>query len=263
MASWLNEASALQIFGVAFAYLAGLTLLSNLIGLATERVLWRRGRKIFDVPLKRGQIRREVIGNVIFVAICAPILAGAIALGWLRFSDGWVASVVTFAVAMYSFQVFYYAFHRALHARALYRFHRWHHESLVTTPMTGFSMSPVEALGWCVGLVAPPIALSYVGLLGAWGWIAFLAFFFYGNVVGHSNAEIWNPPSKILRALAAITNPPFLYHSLHHARFDGHYGFANALMDRIFGTEWADWPALHARVVSGKALQSLRERGES
>jgi hypothetical protein len=30
-------------------------------------------------------------------------------------------------------------------------------------------------------------------------------------------------------------------------------------MDRLFGTEWSDWQALHAEVAAGKALQSLRE----
>jgi hypothetical protein len=32
-------------------------------------------------------------------------------------------------------------------------------------------------------------------------------------------------------------------------------------MDRLLGTEWSDWPALHARVVSGQPLESFSERG--
>ncbi len=32
-------------------------------------------------------------------------------------------------------------------------------------------------------------------------------------------------------------------------------------MDRLLGTEWPDWPKLHARVTSGTPLQKLSERG--
>ena len=55
----------------------------------------------------------------------------------------------------------------------------------------------------------------------------------------------------------------FLYHSLHHARWNGHYSFQAALMDRIMGTEWGDWHALYERVASGRPLTSLKERGDA
>ena len=52
-------------------------------------------------------------------------------------------------------------------------------------------------------------------------------------------------------------------HSMHHARFDGHYGFVTAMMDRTFGTEWPDWLELHTKVMDGHPLRSLREKGRS
>jgi hypothetical protein len=32
-------------------------------------------------------------------------------------------------------------------------------------------------------------------------------------------------------------------------------------MDRLGGSEWRDWPDLHARVLAGDALTSLKQRG--
>ena len=57
-------------------------------------------------------------------------------------------------------------------------------------------------------------------------------------------------------------SPPISYHCLHHARFDGHYGFAATWTDRLFGTEWKDWLAVHERAWSGKPLTTIRERAE-
>jgi hypothetical protein len=34
-------------------------------------------------------------------------------------------------------------------------------------------------------------------------------------------------------------------------------------MDRLMKTEWADWPALYARVDRGEALTSLKQRGDA
>ena len=62
--------------------------------------------------------------------------------------------------------------------------------------------------------------------------------------------------------LSSLWRVPDSYHCLHHARFDGHYGFAAAYMDRIFGTEFADWEAVHDRVRRGEPLKSLREHGQ-
>lgn len=31
-------------------------------------------------------------------------------------------------------------------------------------------------------------------------------------------------------------------------------------MDRLLGTEWPDWPELHARVISGEPMRKLSER---
>lgn len=249
-----------ELLALSFGFFAALTLVSLASGFALERAAHARGRRIFAVALKKHQLRTELVGTIAFVAVHATMTAGALASGWIRFTSGWLAHVVTFVACYVAFQVFYYAMHRAMHAKALFWIHRWHHESLVTTPLAGLSMHPLEALGWSAGMLAPGVVLAQLDLLGWWGWIAFFAFHFWGNIVGHANAELF--PQQASKA-ASLGGNPILYHALHHARFDGHYGFGAAYMDRIFGTEWPDWIALVRRVESGKPLESLRERADA
>ena len=55
---------------------------------------------------------------------------------------------------------------------------------------------------------------------------------------------------------------PSIFHALHHARWQGHFGFQSAGMDRLFGSEFADWPVLHAQISARRALTSLRAGAE-
>lgn len=255
--TFVDERSWPELLLACTVFFGGLTVLSNAAGFALERAFQKRGLRIFAVPLKRGQLRTELLGNVLFLAVFAPAITALLASGAVRFASGWLAELLTFFVSWSAFVVFYYFFHRAMHTKALFWMHRWHHESLVTTPLRGLSMHPLEAVGWCVGLLVPGLVLSWLGLLGFYGWLAFFAVHFSGNIVGHANAELF---PNVTRSVSVLSNA-ITYHSLHHARFDGHYGFANALMDRLFGTEFSDWCAILERVKSGKPLETPRERG--
>lgn len=173
---------------------------------------------------------------------------------------GTARNALTFAALVPGFQVYYWLLHRAMHTRALVRIHRWHHRSQVSTPLTGLSMSAFEALGWMLGFVGLPWLFSSVAPIGFQGWAGYMAFNMVGNIVGHANVE---PTARVAatRTAAWLANP-FVYHALHHARWTGHYAFQAALMERLFGTEWSDWPALYERIASGRPLTSLKERGE-
>lgn len=235
------------------------TVVASSIGFGMERAL--KARKIFDVPLFEGQYRFELMGNAVFIAIVTSAITLALKLGVIRFgAAGWAAGVATFGAMLVGFQVFYWFLHRAMHAPSLLFLHRWHHRSQVTTPLTGQSVSPGEALGWAVGFVGLPWVFSLITPLSFWGWVGYLAFNTFGNIVGHSNVEP-TAPIAATRAATWFANA-FVYHSLHHARWNGHYSFQAAFMDRLFGTEWKDWPALYARIIAGKPLASLKEHAD-
>ena len=80
-----------------------------------------------------------------------------------------------------------------------------------------------------------------------------------GNVVGHANVDFF--PAGAHKRVNSWISHPTTYHALHHARFNNHYSFGSSFMDRWMGTEWADWPELHARIIEGAALTKLSERG--
>jgi sterol desaturase/sphingolipid hydroxylase (fatty acid hydroxylase superfamily) len=64
-------------------------------------------------------------------------------------------------------------------------------------------------------------------------WAGYIAFNIFGNMLGHSNVELV-PRAPVLYYSARFSNT-FVYHSLHHARWTGHYSFQAALIDRWFG----------------------------
>lgn len=237
-----------------------LTLIGLGMGYAAEAYWWPRGRKVFDVPPREGQLRHELLGTALFHLLAVPVLAAVWWSGGFQFTSGWLPELLGFFVPWYGFQFYYYFLHRTMHTPAFYWAHKWHHLSMVTSPMTGFSMHPVETVGWLVGMLVPPLLLAHVDLLGFWGYAAFFSLFWTGNIAGHANAEYMTVPATPLTTV--LFSNPISYHSLHHARFLGHYGFVCATMDRLMGTEFPDWLAIHRRVFSGHPLTSLHEKGE-
>jgi Delta7-sterol 5-desaturase len=239
------------------SFFVGSTVVGVAIGFALERALAHK--RVWSLPLAEGQLVHELKGNAVFLLVATGTFSAALASEIVRFGEDSTARALgTFAALSVGFQLFYYWLHRLLHTRRLIRFHRYHHESRVTTPLSGQSMSAVEALGWMIGYVGIPLAISQVVPISATGWAAYIAYNVIGNIVGHANCEIV-PATRRVR-LNALFGATFVFHALHHARWTGHYGFAAAWTDRLFGTEWADWPALHAKIRSGRPLQSFRER---
>lgn len=228
-------------------------------GFGLERLLGDR-RKIFAVSLPDGQLAQETFGTLRFLAMAS------ITFGLMLFLVDHADSTprrfaLTFGVSWVSFEVLYWMLHRAMHTRRGFRFHRYHHDSRVMSPMTGYSMSKVEAIGWLVALTGPPAVLSLFVPISIEGFVAYLAYHMSGNIVGHSNVELFGlivgkrPTSWWLH--------PITYHALHHARVTNHYGFGSTFMDRWLKTEWADWPALHARVAAGDALRRFTEKASA
>lgn len=242
-------------------FFTSLTLIGLAAGYALER-WWKK--PIWVVPFTNEQRAHqralEVRGNFTFITVCIVTLTAVLYADVARLGDASFArGAATFAALFFGFQIFYYALHRAMHTHALVRFHRHHHESRVTTPLSGQSTSLVEALGWMIGYAALPVAMSFIAPISVYGWLAYLAFNVLGNIVGHANVEVI-APSRILW-WRSTTAAVFTYHALHHARWTGHYGFESTWADRLFRTEWRDWPTLHKRIWAGAPLASLKERG--
>jgi Delta7-sterol 5-desaturase len=256
----LHTASPSTIALLVFAFFATLTVTNVAIGFWVEHLYARY--KIFDLPLARGQYRFELIGNVVFLAVTTLAFTAVLSAKVVHFApETFFRGAATFLALMIGFQAYYWVLHRAMHTKALIRFHSWHHRSHVTTPLSGQSMSFVESCGWMIGYVGLPLVFSMIEPISLWGWASYMVFNVSGNIVGHSNVEL-GARLHATRVSALFSNP-LVYHCLHHARWRGHYSFQAAFMDRLLGTEFEDWPALYAKVSSGRPLQSLKETGSS
>ena len=253
-------ASPFWLAGLVFGFLGSLTVASSWLGFALERSEYGRRRRIWDVPLASGQYRWEVVANLRFVAIATLAFTLAIASGGIRLGATTARSfVATFAASWLFFEVYYYFLHRALHTSALVRFHRLHHRSKVTTPLSGLSMSTFETVAWMVGYLVPPLVLSRFMEVSPAAWALYLVYHWGGNIVGHINVELM--PQAVSQRGMSLFLHAFTYHALHHARWTGHFALYTTVLDRALGTEWTDWGALQRKVLAQQPLTSLKERG--
>jgi sterol desaturase/sphingolipid hydroxylase (fatty acid hydroxylase superfamily) len=92
------------------------------------------------------------------------------------------------------------------------------------------------------------------------GWVAYIGVNMLGNIIGHANVELMAGVPRI-RDVGWFANAS-VYHALHHARWNGNYSFQLAAPDRIFGSEFEDWPELHRRISAHQPLTSLNARAK-
>ena len=218
--------------GVAFAaiYLA-YAWISLLV---TRRVLpgLGIGALIEKRPLGAGQVRAEIVGSLVSIAIFAvygviTALAerrGVIAINW----DPTLLTICLNLVLLTLWnEVHFYACHRVLHTRWLYRkVHAVHHRSMVPTPFSTFSFHWFEAT-----------LLSSVMILALLVWpldivtiVIFPGISLIGNSIGHMNYAVF-PDKNEAELLAACQR-----HTAHHTRWSGNYGFYLPWLDRWLGT---------------------------
>lgn len=238
----------------------GLTAVAVALGIAAERSPFGRARQIQSDPLPPGQLRRELVSNVVFCLLAPAALAAALAADALPLGpDTLLRGLATFALCSVGFDTYYYGLHRAMHLRRLMPIHRHHHLSRVTTPLTGQSMSLLEMLGWLGGYIGVPWLIGQLVPLGLVGYLAYLAYNVFGNVLGHANVEM-GPPA-LTRSPTVWFVHPYTFHALHHARFTRHFGFASTFMDRLGRTEWPDWVDAYEQVIRGEPLHDHGKLG--
>jgi hypothetical protein len=109
MIDWVGSLSLPALSLVVLAACVARTLVGLAMGYAAEAYWHPRGRKIFDLPLERGQLRTEILGTVLFHLVFVPSLVGLMATGLIRFAPfsrgGWLAEVLGFAVPWYGFMI--------------------------------------------------------------------------------------------------------------------------------------------------------------
>lgn len=225
--------------GWALALAAGLGLAtlyfaSALVGVLSTRLLaslsW--GEPVDERKPPPGQRRREIRNSLLSIAIFslyAPVMLWALNAGFIAFdwhAPWWKIGVDVILMFLWN-EVHFYACHRVLHTRWLYRHvHHVHHASSVPTPFSTYSFHWFEALllgsVMLTGLLFYPFHISVVVVLPVLSIV--------GNTFGHLHFDV------VPRGSDASWVAAGRRHSLHHARARGNYGFLSSALDRVFGT---------------------------
>ena len=212
--------------------------------------------KIYDLPISDEQIKRE-LRNSIHAPMHAVILAVFLLLGFFK-NTTWPSFVYTALLTTLWAEVWHYLSHRAFHLRALHWIHIEHHKSHLNSPITAISFSFSEKLIFDFGILIPLAALDEVATLNAFGIIIWYVGYLVINSFSHANFEF--KPANFNRWLGQVLTST-TYHSLHHSRYTGNYGLGTRVLDRLLGTEWADYEPLYDQICrERRPLKKLRER---
>ena len=130
-----------------------------------------------------------------------------------------------------AFEAYFYALHRMLHVRGVYRrIHVVHHRSVSPSALGGLMFHPVEALAIIafvpVALWAFPIHVASLALVST--------FLSASILVAHSGVGWFPAWWASTPGLNWYVTPSV--HVRHHARGDCNYGATLSIWDRVFGT---------------------------
>ena len=155
---------------------------------------------------------------------------------WTAYANGWAPMVTLSGNPVWFILLFplmpviqsfhFYWLHRALHIPWIYRnIHSVHHRSVSIAPWSGFSMHPVEHVGYMglllIFLVLPahPVHLIFMGY-----WLAL------ATATSHAGFE-----NLVLGERAHLRIGSF-HHQLHHRYFECNYGNPEMPWDNWFGS---------------------------
>lgn len=251
--AWL--ASTLQLL----AFFLARTVVVAGGAMALLRTRLGQARRVYRHAFAPGQLRSELLSGARNLALDAALITLAHQGGLFEFVDfGWGVLAATFLVLFAWYEVWFFATHRLLHHEWLYPLHAQHHVAKVVHPLTSLSFSLVERLLLQLGAIAFIALVSRVMPMTRAGALAYFSFNYVMNVWGHSNVELL--PAGFHRTRPGRFFFSASFHAMHHARYDGHYGLFTQVLDRLFGSAWADVDEVQSRAARGEGLERLGER---
>ncbi|MFC4297996.1 sterol desaturase family protein [Castellaniella hirudinis] len=251
MAHAFAALSAWQVMQAGLLFFGGIYLVFGATTwLLTHRLLPALGigRRLDPRPLAPGQLRRELTLSGLSILLFGTGMIfpwGLLQLGWAGLAPdaGWPQILAEILVLMIWNDVHFWINHRLLHTRLLRRFHLPHHRSVVTTPFSTYSFHPIEALMLGNVILLPMVLHDF----SFWSLLAVPLFSLFFNCIGHANYDFF-PRVSYAHWFAASRR-----HHLHHACYNGNYGFQFTFMDRLFRTR------LQADAAAGP-LKAFRQR---
>jgi sterol desaturase/sphingolipid hydroxylase (fatty acid hydroxylase superfamily) len=224
LAFWQQWLFVYGLFIVRYALFAGI-LFS--VFYVIWRQFWSKRRIQPNKPETREQIRREVRGSVVSLAIITGIIALTLyawRLGYTQlyepydhYGAAWFWISIPICIVIHD--TYFYWTHRLMHHPRLFKtVHYEHHRSTNPTPWAAFAFHPTEAVieAGIMPLLAFALPLSPYAIV-TMGMVQ-MAF----NVMGHLGYEIF-PKGATRHPVLGWLNTP-THHNQHHARFNANYG---------------------------------------
>jgi lathosterol oxidase len=177
----------------------------------------------------RYTIATLALTTIVGAATTMAVLAGALPLDLDRPAPARVLGECALYVLL--FDAYFYALHRVLHARILFRrVHAVHHRSGAPTVATALAMHPLEALA-IVGFMPVAMALVPIHLVSL---LAVTVFLTGSLLVAHSGYAVFPRWWERLPLVGWYVTARV--HDVHHVRRVCNYGATLSLFDRAFGT---------------------------
>ncbi len=249
-----HELAAKIPLGAFFAFMVVESLIRSL-SLATVAGWLSRsafGERVRVIARRRfsGQFRQELGTASLVLAFDAGVVTLATLLGVMPSAPVTLGvHVATFFAMLVWYDAWFYATHRLMHTKWLWRFHAVHHRAGVPHVLTAFSFSLLERGFLIAGTIgAAGLAALFVPVsgLGVFAYVIFNTFF---NALGHCNADFYPVWLGRLGVISTTT-----YHALHHERGDQNYGLFFSALDALFRTRAPDWEAKFLEVKAGRRI---------
>ncbi|WP_223145910.1 sterol desaturase family protein [Iodobacter fluviatilis] len=201
-------------------------------------------------PLMPAQKRKEIMLSMLTIFLFGTGMVfpwGLLQLGWARLAT--YAPPIQLGIEIITLiiwnEIHFYINHRLLHTPWLKRFHLPHHRSIITTPWSTYSFHPVEAIMLGNVIMLPMLVHDF----SIYSLAAVPIFSIVFNNIGHSNYDFLPDADHDRWWLNGARR-----HHLHHACYQGNYGFMFPFMDRLLGTTLPADAAKHRIERSRHAL---------
>lgn len=154
-----------------------------------------------------------------------------LAVDWTWLTDPYPGAAVLLALAAVLLGDFlYYVYHRLMHTRYLWHFHRFHHAAEEFVGLTSVRDHPVEKAIKVIpyGIAAAILGAPIEALALVYATTRFI------SVIHHSKFDSdWG---WVGRWLFVSPRTHMIHHSVDPRHYDSNYGFVTPIWDRLFGT---------------------------
>ena len=207
---------------------------------------WAADKKIIKGKNEFKNYLTQITKGFLILFFDTSVAVLLIQTGVFRFSPaGFISSVATVLLLFVWVEIYFYYSHRLLHHPKLFWIHRHHHQAMVMNPWTSLSFSFLERGILLFGVTLLPAIFSQWIAFPLQAYTAYFLINYIMNVFGHLNAEVV-PQTFVKSSFGKFFFTP-TYHALHHIRYKGHFGLFTSALDKLHGTYFKDYEAVHMK----------------